>query len=75
LGEARTGPTAKRETDVMDNLLQPQGASREGGQNAVGKTSAKIFRLQAAASHQKRRTTTWSSTRRPPSGRSAARRW
>lgn len=37
LGEARTGPTTECEPEVMDDLLQPRGASREGGQDVIGK--------------------------------------
>jgi hypothetical protein len=36
LGEARTGSTTECEREVMDYLLQPRGASREGRQDVVG---------------------------------------
>lgn len=36
LSEARTGPTTKCGPKVMDDLLQPQGAPREGRQDVVG---------------------------------------
>ena len=34
-GKPRAGPTTEREPEVMDDLLQPRGASREGGQDTV----------------------------------------